>query len=54
LTSADVVEQIRVGDSSRSRAPTDDCAKFAAKRLHRAASVKNPAFLAVNTVPGNI
>jgi hypothetical protein len=35
LTFADAVEQIRVGDSSRSRVLTDDRSKFAAERLHR-------------------
>jgi len=34
LTFADAVEQIRVGDSSRSRVPTDDRDRFAAERLH--------------------
>jgi len=34
LTFADAVEQIRVGDSSRSRVPTNDRDRFAAERLH--------------------
>jgi hypothetical protein len=34
LTFAEAVEQIRVGDSGRSRVPTDDRDKFAAERLH--------------------
>jgi hypothetical protein len=34
LTFADAVEQITVGDSSRSRVPPDDRDRFAAERLH--------------------
>jgi len=34
LTLAEVVEQIRVGDSSRSRVPTANRDEFAAERLH--------------------
>jgi hypothetical protein len=34
LTFAEAVEEIRVGDSSRSRVPTENCDEFAAERLH--------------------
>jgi len=34
LTFADAVEQIKVGDRSRSRVPTDDRNKIAAEGLH--------------------